>query len=296
MPANVNFGRESTGHIEAPYVRVLREQSTDVQSALFGYQIPYLPDFLADHTLLGSTNSERLTAAARGSSEFGIAKARRGVSRAKAQLDRSRERMVRANLKLVTHVAKEYSRTDTPDLDLIQEGNLGLLRAVEKYEHERGFRFSTYAYWWIRQAIGRALSDKSRTIRLPVHLGRRMRKVQKALHADGPSFINIMSPCHRGWRYPMEKTIEIARLAVETCFWPLYECDEGAWKITYTPKEKLPLSEFTSKQGRFDHLKNRPELLQAGQDEVDRRWRELQALSGIGNLCEVECEERKDSN
>ncbi len=123
-----------------------------------------------------------------------------------------------------------------------------------------------------------------------------MRKVEKALSKDGPSFINIMSPCHRGWRYPMEKTIEIARLAVETCFWPLYECDEGAWKITYTPKEKLPLSEFTDKQGRFDHLKKNPELLQAGQDEIDRRWRELQALSGIGNLCEVACDERKDNN
>ena len=123
---------------------------------------------------------ERLTTIGRGSSDFQVAKVRREVKRAKARLDRSREEMVRANLKLVTHVAKEYSRTKAPDLDLIQEGNLGLLRAVEKYEHERGFRFSTYAYWWIRQAIGRALSDRSRTIRIPVHLGRRMRKVQKA--------------------------------------------------------------------------------------------------------------------
>ena len=123
---------------------------------------------------------ERLETIGRGSTEFQIAKARREIKRAKAMLDRSREEMVRANLKLVTHVAKEYSRSSSPDLDLIQEGNLGLLRAVEKYEYERGFRFSTYAYWWIRQAIGRALSDRSRTIRLPVHLGRRMRKVQKA--------------------------------------------------------------------------------------------------------------------
>jgi RNA polymerase primary sigma factor len=123
---------------------------------------------------------ERLESVGRGCSDFQVARARREVKRAKAKLDRSRETMVRANLKLVTHVAKEYSKSKTPDLDLIQEGNLGLLRAVEKYEYERGFRFSTYAYWWIRQAIGRALSDRSRTIRLPVHLGRRMRKVQKA--------------------------------------------------------------------------------------------------------------------
>jgi pyruvate ferredoxin oxidoreductase beta subunit len=130
----------------------------------------------------------------------------------------------------------------------------------------------------------------------PSHFTDLIRKVETALEKDGPSFINIMSPCHRGWRYPMEKTIEIARLAVDTCFWPLYECDEGTWKITYTPKEKLPLSEFTGKQGRFDHLKSNPELLKAGQEEVDRRWRELQALAGIGNLCELQCEERKDSH
>jgi RNA polymerase sigma factor (sigma-70 family) len=122
----------------------------------------------------------RLEAAGRGSSSFALARQRRSVQRAKARLDLARESLVRANLKLVTHVAKDYSRARTPDLDLIQEGNIGLMRAVEKYEVERGFRFSTYAYWWIRQAIGRSLSDHSRTIRLPVHLGRKMRKVQKA--------------------------------------------------------------------------------------------------------------------
>lgn len=130
----------------------------------------------------------------------------------------------------------------------------------------------------------------------PSHWSDLVKKVEKALSKDGPSFLNIISPCHRGWRYPMEQTIEIARLAVETCFWPLYECDEGTWRITVTPKEKLPLTDFTGRQGRFNHLKDRPDLLQAGQEEVDRRWRELQALAGIGNLCEAVCEERKDSN
>jgi pyruvate ferredoxin oxidoreductase beta subunit len=129
----------------------------------------------------------------------------------------------------------------------------------------------------------------------PSHWNDLAKKVEKALSKEGPAFLNILSPCHRGWRYPMEKTIEIAKLAVDTCFWPLYECDEGTWRITYTPKEKLPLSEFTDRQGRFKHLKENPELLQAGQEEVDRRWRELQALSGIGNLCKI-CEEDSGSN
>jgi pyruvate ferredoxin oxidoreductase beta subunit len=130
----------------------------------------------------------------------------------------------------------------------------------------------------------------------PSHWNDLVQKVEKALAKDGPSFINVISPCHRGWRYPMEDTIEIARLAVETCFWPLYEFDEGTWSLTYTPKEKLPLSEFTGRQGRFAHLKANPELLQSGQEEVDRRWREIQALSGIGNLCVMPSEEAGDSN
>jgi pyruvate ferredoxin oxidoreductase beta subunit len=130
----------------------------------------------------------------------------------------------------------------------------------------------------------------------PSHWNDLVKKVEKALSKDGPSFINIISPCHRGWRYPMEDTIEMARLAVETCFWPLYEFDEGTWSLTYTPKEKLPLSEFTDRQGRFAHLKENPELLQSGQDEIDRRWREIQALSGIGNLCVMPCDEAGEQN
>jgi RNA polymerase sigma factor (sigma-70 family) len=123
---------------------------------------------------------DRLERAAKADSDILVARTRNEVRRAMAQLGRAREKMVRSNLKLVTHVAKEYSKRGAPDLDLIQEGNLGLLRAVEKFDYDRGFRFSTYAYWWIRQAIGRALSDRSRTIRIPVHLGRKLRKVQAA--------------------------------------------------------------------------------------------------------------------
>lgn len=99
--------------------------------------------------------------------------------RAKRRIDENRDAMIQANLRLVAHVAKKFSKQGLPYMDLVQEGNLGLMKAVEKFEHERGYKFSTYAFWWIKQAITRAISDKSRTIRIPVHLLEKMRKVQR---------------------------------------------------------------------------------------------------------------------
>jgi RNA polymerase primary sigma factor len=87
--------------------------------------------------------------------------------------DHARRRLTEANLRLVVSVARRYTSSGMPLLDLVQEGNIGLMRAVEKFDHRRGFKFSTYATWWIRQAISRAVADKARTIRLPVHVGER---------------------------------------------------------------------------------------------------------------------------
>ena len=112
-----------------------------------------------------------------------------GVERAEleelvAEGERAKDLFIRANLRLVVSIARRYVRSGMPMLDLIQEGNTGLVRAVEKFDYERGYKFSTYATWWIRQAISRAIAQQERTVRLPVHLVEdvnRMRNVIRQL-------------------------------------------------------------------------------------------------------------------
>ena len=95
----------------------------------------------------------------------------------KQALDHARDGLIRGNLRLVVHVARKYLNRGMPLVDLIQDGNVGLVRAVEKFEHERGNKFSTYAYWWVKQGIERGLTEKSRSIRVPTHVAGRMRQV-----------------------------------------------------------------------------------------------------------------------
>jgi RNA polymerase primary sigma factor len=94
----------------------------------------------------------------------------------------AREHLIKANTRLVVSVAKRYMGRGVPFLDLIQEGNLGLMKAVEKFDYHRGFRFSTYATWWIRQTISRSIADQSRTIRVPVHMTDRIQRLYRAAH------------------------------------------------------------------------------------------------------------------
>ncbi|MCO5214858.1 MAG: RNA polymerase sigma factor RpoD [Thermomicrobiales bacterium] len=100
----------------------------------------------------------------------------------KADGDAARVHLIQANLRLVVSVAKKYVGRGLSFLDLIQEGNIGLMKATDKFDYHRGFKFSTYATWWIRQAITRAISDQSRTIRLPVHVGETINRVKKTSH------------------------------------------------------------------------------------------------------------------
>ncbi len=109
-----------------------------------------------------------------------------------------------------------------------------------------------------------------------------MQKTRKAVSCGGPAFMNVLSACSRGWRHETDETIEITQLAVDTCYWPLYEVEDDQYRVTYRPKEKLPVEEWLKRQGRFKHLfrdENR-HLIDEMQEEVDERWERLLELSG----------------
>lgn len=102
-------------------------------------------------------------------------------------------------------------------------------------------------------------------------------KSEKAIYTEGAAFLNVLAPCPRGWRYSTEKLMEMCKLAVETCYWPLFEVINGEWKLSYRPKNKLPITEFIKDQGRFAHLfkPGNEHLIEEMQNEVDRRWEAL---------------------
>lgn len=104
-------------------------------------------------------------------------------------------------------------------------------------------------------------------------------KAHKAIYTEGPCFLNVLAPCPRGWRYEAEDLAEICQLAVDTCVWPMFEVEEGVWRLTYEPKKKLPVEEFLSAQGRFRHmLKPGNEwMVEEAQKYVDTEWERLLA-------------------
>jgi RNA polymerase sigma factor (sigma-70 family) len=144
--------------------------------------------------------------------------AREDLERIVTDGEQAKDRFIRANLRLVVSIARRYVRSGMPMLDLIQEGNTGLVRAVEKFDYVRGYKFSTYATWWIRQAISRAIAQQERTVRLPVHLVEdvnRMRSAARQLtreHGNEPEPEQLAVAL----QVPVERVLELMRWSQDT--------------------------------------------------------------------------------
>ena len=145
---------------------------THEQEIVYGKQVQKMMTLLAEKEELGSELSLKEWAANVQLSEIEL-------NRIIKQGERAKRKMIEANLRLVVAIAKKYQKRNMEFLDLIQEGSLGLERGVEKFDPTRGYKFSTYAYWWIRQAITRAIAQQARTIRLPIHITEKLNKIKK---------------------------------------------------------------------------------------------------------------------
>ena len=110
-------------------------------------------------------------------------------------------------------------------------------------------------------------------------------KAEKAIYTKGSTFLNVLAPCPRGWGYPTDMLMQINKLAIDTCYWPLYEIENGKYKITYKPAKKLPIEEFLRPQRRFKHMfkPGNEWMIEEFQKEVDKRWQELLDLEEMKN-------------
>jgi RNA polymerase primary sigma factor len=187
----------------------------------------------------------------------------------------SKDQLVLANQRLVVHIAGRYINRGLPFLELIQEGNLGLMRAVEKFDHRRGYKFSTYGTWWIRHAISRAIANQSRTIRLPVHIRDEIRR----LVAESQRYV---MECGREptteelatrLQIPVERVVEIMEASRKTLRWELPVGEDGETELGNLIPDKEALTPFdeVSNKGQWERIIKVMNNLRDRELEVVRR-------------------------
>jgi RNA polymerase primary sigma factor len=192
----------------------------------------------------------------------------------KRHVDHARDALILANLRLVVHIAKKYLNHGISFMDLIQEGNIGLMKAVEKFEYERGNKFSTYAYWWIKQAIERAIADKARVIRIPVHVNEKIKKISRVSRELSETLGRKPTPPEiaKKLRMPVAKVEEILGVVQEPQALEDMSAEDdapGLLRFVADPKSPSPLERTVDRELR-EKIESTLKVLNSREEEIVR--------------------------